>query len=71
MRHALEALKPEHREILIMKYVQEYHYDDITTLLGIPRGTVMSRLYRARTALRHQYINLDRATAQPLPEKLT
>ena len=71
VRRALASLKPEHREILVLKYVQEYHYDEIATLLGIPRGTVMSRLYHARTALRQQYLNLDRATAQSSPEKVT
>jgi RNA polymerase sigma-70 factor (ECF subfamily) len=71
VHRALESLKPEHREILVLKYVQEYHYDEIATLLGIPRGMVMSRLYHARTALRQQYSNLDRATAQSLPEKAT
>ena len=71
VRRALDSLKPEHREILVLKYVQEHHYDEIATLLGIPRGTVMSRLYYARTALRQQYLNLGRATAQPLPERLT
>lgn len=61
---ALEALKPEHREILVMKYVQEHRYDEIAQILGIPRGTVMSRLYHARHALRRQLEQPDR----PLPE---
>lgn len=56
---ALEALSPEHREILIMKYVQEHRYDEIAQLLGIPRGTVMSRLYHARHALRRQLEQSD------------
>jgi len=70
VRRALESLKPEHREILVLKYVQEYHYDEIASLLGIPRGTVMSRLYHARTALRQHYLNLDHATARSLPENV-
>ena len=71
VRRALDSLKPEHREILVLKYFQEHHYDEIAILLGIPRGTVMSRLYHARTALRQNYLKLDRATAQSLPEKVT
>lgn len=71
VHRALESLKPEHREILVMKYVQEHHYDEIASLLGIPRGTVMSRLYHARIALREEYLKLDRATARSSPEKVT
>jgi RNA polymerase sigma-70 factor (ECF subfamily) len=55
LQMALEALRPEHREILTMKYFQDYSYEQIAGILGIPRGTVMSRLYHARTALREAY----------------
>jgi len=71
MQRALEALKPEHREILVMKYVQEHRYEEIAGILGIPRGTVMSRLYHARTALRVEYLKLDRAAARSSSEKVT
>lgn len=52
VRQALETLRPELREILTLKYLQDRSYDEIARLLGIPRGTVMSRLYHARLALR-------------------
>ena len=71
VRQALESLKPEHREILVMKYVQEHRYEEIAGILGIPRGTVMSRLYHARTALRDEYLKLDRDTNRSSPEKVT
>lgn len=54
LQRALESLKPEHREILIMKSVQKHCYEEIAGILGIPRGTVMSRLYHARMALREE-----------------
>jgi len=60
---ALASLKPEHREILVMKYVQDHPYERIADLLGIPRGTVMSRLYHARIALREAYLKLDLTTS--------
>jgi RNA polymerase sigma-70 factor (ECF subfamily) len=69
VQRALQSLKPEHREILIMKYVQEHRYEEIAGILGIPRGTVMSRLYHARTALREAYLKLDRDTDRSSPEK--
>jgi RNA polymerase sigma-70 factor (ECF subfamily) len=71
VQRVLKALKPEHREILVMKYVQEHPYDEIAALLGIPRGTVMSRLYHARLALREEYLKLDRDSARSSPEKTT
>lgn len=71
VRRAMELLKPEHREILHMKYVQEHSYDEIAGILGIARGTVMSRLYHARTALREQYLKLDQPMARSASEKVT
>jgi RNA polymerase sigma-70 factor (ECF subfamily) len=71
VHRALESLKPEHREILVMKYVQERRYEEIAGVLGIPRGTVMSRLYYARMALRDEYLKLDRDTDRSAPEKAT
>lgn len=71
VQRALALLKPEHREILAMKYVQDLRYEEIAGLLGIPRGTVMSRLYHARLALREAYLNLDRATARSSSENMS
>ena len=56
IRELLEGLKPEFREILILKYFNDMNYDEIVALLGIPRGTVMSRLYHARRAFHDFYI---------------
>jgi RNA polymerase sigma-70 factor (ECF subfamily) len=71
VQRALASLKPEHREILVMKYVQEHRYEDIATILAIPRGTVMSRLYHARMAFRDEYTKLDRGADRSSPEKVT
>ncbi|RXL54805.1 hypothetical protein EO238_33870, partial [Citrobacter sp. AAK_AS5] len=51
----LGRMAPEHREILLLKYIQELSYEEISALLGIPRGTVMSRLYHARKAFQKEY----------------
>jgi RNA polymerase sigma-70 factor (ECF subfamily) len=52
----LNTLTPTFREILVLKYIQDKRYDEISELLNIPRGTVMSRLYHARKAFRDRYV---------------
>lgn len=51
----LAELSLEHREILALKYLRDYDYETLAALLGIPRGTVMSRLYHARKAFQAAY----------------
>jgi len=45
-------LPAEQREVLLLAAVEELRYEEIATVLGIPVGTVMSRLSRARDRLR-------------------
>ncbi len=51
---SLRRLDHSHREILILREFQELTYAEISALLEIPRGTVMSRLHEARQKLRRQ-----------------
>ena len=51
----LNQLSPDHREILTLKYIHSFSYQQIAETLEIPRGTVMSRLYAARSSFRSQY----------------
>jgi RNA polymerase sigma-70 factor (ECF subfamily) len=48
---ALAELGPAHREILVLRDYHDLSYDEIARVLDVPRGTVMSRLHRARRAL--------------------
>jgi RNA polymerase sigma-70 factor (ECF subfamily) len=48
---ALEALTPEHRAVVVMRYVFEYTPGEIARALELPRGTVNSRLRRALDVL--------------------
>jgi RNA polymerase sigma factor (sigma-70 family) len=48
----LAALPAEHREVLILRELEDMSYDDIARVLDLPTGTVMSRLSRARAALK-------------------
>ncbi len=48
---AIEALSDKEREVLVLKEFDGLRYREISELLGIPIGTVMSRLYAARKGL--------------------
>jgi RNA polymerase sigma-70 factor (ECF subfamily) len=52
VRQGLTELPVPFREILLLCEVEEMSYEEIAQVLAIPVGTVMSRLYRARKALR-------------------
>jgi RNA polymerase sigma-70 factor (ECF subfamily) len=52
IQRALEALPMKFREIILLCDVEEMTYQEIGETLGIPAGTVMSRLSRARKAMR-------------------
>jgi RNA polymerase sigma-70 factor (ECF subfamily) len=49
---AMAGLSIEHRQILVLAGVEELTYQEIAEELSVPLGTVMSRLARARAALR-------------------
>jgi RNA polymerase sigma-70 factor, ECF subfamily len=45
---ALDTLPPEQREVMVLVCVEEFSYADVASMTGVPIGTVMSRLARAR-----------------------
>ncbi len=49
---ALQALSEPHREILVLFYLSDMSYEELANSLDIAPGTVMSRLNRARAALK-------------------
>jgi RNA polymerase sigma-70 factor (ECF subfamily) len=49
---ALNRLSPEHRAVLIMKDMEGQKYETMAEVLGVPIGTIRSRLHRARNELR-------------------
>lgn len=52
VRKALAALSEEHRQILLLRYMQELDYGEIAQALHISEGTVKSRINRAKARLR-------------------
>ncbi|MBC2886311.1 hypothetical protein H7Q97_13000 [Ochrobactrum sp. CM-21-5] len=51
VRAAIDQLSDEQREVLLLVCIEDLSYADAAELLGIPIGTVMSRLARARVTL--------------------
>jgi RNA polymerase sigma factor (sigma-70 family) len=54
---AIEGLAPEYQIVLMLWAVEELSYKEIAGAVGIPIGTVMSRLHRARQKLSEQLRN--------------
>ena len=51
VRRALETLPTDFREVLVLRELEGLSYKEIAAIVGIPLGTVMSRLARARERL--------------------
>lgn len=52
LNKALGELTSEHRAVILLREVEGLSYDEISDILQVPRGTVMSRLHYARTRVR-------------------
>ncbi len=53
LRRAVEELPIEFREVIILRELEGLSYKEIASITGVPLGTVMSRLARARKRLQH------------------
>ena len=51
---AIQSLSPDHREVVVLREIEGMSYEEIAEVLGVPRGTVESRLHRARLELRRR-----------------
>lgn len=56
MQRAIDDLPVHYREALVLCEVEEMSYQEIAQILSIPMGTVMSRLARARKAVRESLL---------------
>lgn len=57
LRECLEALSPEYRKVLVMREFEDMSYRQIADVAGLPVGTVMSRLSRARQQLKQLFLS--------------
>jgi RNA polymerase sigma factor (sigma-70 family) len=51
VQHAIHKLTPSHKQVIILRYIHDYTYQDIAQILNKPVNTVKSHLYRARQHL--------------------
>jgi RNA polymerase sigma-70 factor (ECF subfamily) len=51
----LQTLSPDHREVIVLREIEQMSYQQIADVLGVPRGTVESRLHRARQELKVRF----------------
>jgi len=51
---AMQAIPEKYREVIILRDMQQLSYEEIEQVLGIPGGTVRSRINRARAALQEK-----------------
>jgi RNA polymerase sigma-70 factor (ECF subfamily) len=62
VQKGIAELPARFREVLVLADVEEMKYQEISTALGIPIGTVMSRLARARRQLREHILETTKAS---------
>ena len=60
----LQRLPPEQREVLLLISVEEMSYQEVAQITGVPLGTVMSRLSRARARLRDEMASQGQSKEQ-------
>ncbi|HLZ54481.1 MAG TPA: sigma-70 family RNA polymerase sigma factor [Verrucomicrobiae bacterium] len=65
IRHAIEELPVEFREIVILREMEGFSYKEIAGLADVPIGTVMSRLTRARRQLQKRLAGEFKPGAKP------
>ena len=58
---ALDTLPEDQRSVVLLADVEEFSYREIAEIVGCPIGTVMSRLHRARAALKERLLDQARA----------
>jgi RNA polymerase sigma-70 factor (ECF subfamily) len=52
VQECIAALEPDFREVIVLRDLQEFSYDEIGTMLSLAAGTVKSRLFRGREAVK-------------------
>ncbi len=67
LERLMMALPTEFREVLVLREIEDLSYRDIAAVAELPIGTVMSRLARARAALRTQWLQKVEGKPRAVP----
>jgi RNA polymerase sigma-70 factor (ECF subfamily) len=70
LQQAFDGLPEIHQAVLLLRELEGLSYDEIARVLGIKKGTVMSRLFHARRTMQARFIAIDE-DAQIAPGKST
>jgi len=54
---AIDSLPLPYREVVVLRDIEDLHYEEIAAMLGVPVGTVKSRLFRAREMLQDKLLD--------------
>ncbi|HEY4043397.1 MAG TPA: sigma-70 family RNA polymerase sigma factor [Rhodopila sp.] len=60
LNNLMAQLPAEYREVLVLREIEDLSYKEIAAVTAIPAGTVMSRLSRARLALRRAWVDNEK-----------
>ncbi|CAN5630278.1 sigma-70 family RNA polymerase sigma factor [soil metagenome] len=71
IQSALNALAPDHRAVVVLKEFDGLRYEEVAAILGVPVGTVRSRLHRARQELRERLRGVVEEADKSRPEPST
>ena len=59
LKDVVNQLKPRYKSLIELRYYKEYSYEEISTELNLPIGTVKAQLFRAKTLLYNILIKTD------------
>lgn len=54
VQEAIDDLEPDHKEIVILRDIEGFSYEEIARMLDLPEGTTKSRLHRARMVVKEK-----------------
>ncbi len=63
LRTAMKSLSPEHREVVLLHEIEGLKYEEIAMVIGVPIGTVKSRLHHAFLNLRSALFGVEEVKA--------
>jgi RNA polymerase sigma-70 factor (ECF subfamily) len=69
IRDALDALPPYHRGVIVMREVEGMSYEEMAQVMGVSKGTIMSRLFHARQKMQRALADCYVEHLGPVPQK--